>query len=106
MLPTFTCLLILLSALNFKPYLLKSTDKGKNWSRKMLLTKNSKLNHGYVRRPLDYEAPFCFFWADGNPHQFSRSELYFGNFDGDIWKLPYTMKNDFEEPQKIAGTKN
>lgn len=80
----------------------QSANNGKAWSRIKKLTKNSELNHGYVRRPINYKAPFCFFWADGNPHQFSRSELYFGDFHGNIWKLPYNMNNDFEEPKKLS----
>jgi hypothetical protein len=79
----------------------QSKNSGGKWKRKKLLTENSKFNHSYVRRPLNYKSPFCFFWADGNPHQFSRSELYFGNFKGHIWKLPYEMDMDFMKPIKI-----
>jgi hypothetical protein len=79
----------------------QSTDKGENWTKISKLTENSEFNHSYVRRPVDYKAPFCFFWASGNPHEFSKSELYFGDFDGNIWKLPYEMKDDFAKPIKI-----
>jgi hypothetical protein len=78
----------------------KSTDKGETWKRKKILTKNSKQSHSYVRRPVNYKKPFCYFWADGDSHNFSKSELYFGDFDGNIWKLPYEMKADFERPMK------
>ena len=59
------------------------------------------MSHAYVRRPVNFKTPFCFFWADGHSHEFSKSELYFGDFKGNIWKLPYNMKNDFEKPLKI-----
>ncbi|MCG6189733.1 BNR-4 repeat-containing protein [Maribellus maritimus] len=78
-----------------------SKNKGENWKRKKMLTKNSKMSHSYVRRPVNYKAPFCFFWADGDSHEFSKSELYFGDFDGNIWKLPYEMRNSKEKPEKI-----
>ena len=39
--------------------------------------------------------------ANGNSDKFSISELFFGDFDGSIWRLPYEMKNDFEKPVKV-----
>jgi hypothetical protein len=59
------------------------------------------MNHSYVRRPIHAETPFCFFWASGNADEFSISELYFGDFDGHVWKLPYNMDEEFEKPEKI-----
>ncbi len=79
----------------------QSNDKGSNWQKQKKLTKNSKYNHAYVRRPVDYKAPFCFFWADGHPHEFSKSQLYFGDFEGNIWRLPYKMKEDFMKPEQV-----
>ncbi len=76
-------------------------DEGEKWNRIRRLTKNSTFSHAYVRRPVNYKKPFCFFWADGHSHKFSKSELYFGDFEGNIWKLPYEMKNDYEKPVKI-----
>jgi hypothetical protein len=78
----------------------RSTNNGEKWKRLKKLTKNSELSHAYVRRPVNFKAPFCFFWATGHSHEFSKSELYFGDFEGNIWKLPYEMKNDFEKPIK------
>ncbi len=78
----------------------QSTDKGQTWMKEKQLTENSKMSHSYVRKPVNYKAPFCFFWADGDSHQFSKSELYFGDFGGNIWKLPYEMKEEFEKPVK------
>ena len=78
-----------------------STDHGATWQKQQTLTSNSELSHSYVRRPVNYQSPFCFFWADGHSHDFSRSEIYFGNFDGEVWKLPYDMQSDYEKPVKV-----
>ncbi len=80
----------------------ESTNSGKTWSKKKQLTTNSVRSHSYVRRPVNFEDPFCYFWADGHSHNFSKSELYFGNFNGDIWKMPYLMENDFEKAERIT----
>jgi len=79
----------------------QSNNNGKTWKKLKTITKNSKVSHSYVRRPVNYKDPFCFFWADGHSHTFSKSELYFGNFKGEIWKLPDAMKSDYERPIKI-----
>lgn len=79
----------------------QSTNKGETWEKLKSITKNSELSHSYVRRPVNFKEPFCFFWSDGHSHKFSKSELYFGNFKGEIWKLPYSMKNNYEKPMKI-----
>ena len=78
-----------------------SNDKGKTWNREKVLTQDSPMSHAYVRRPVNYQAPFCFFWADGDSHSFSKSELYFGDFEGHIWKLPYEMEGDWEKPERV-----
>lgn len=79
----------------------QSIDKGISWNSIRQLTRNSKFNHSYVRRPVNYKTPFCFFWANGHAHSFSKSHLYFGDFNGNLWKLPYEMKKDHEKPLKI-----
>lgn len=77
-------------------------NKGRKWVKQRDVTRKSELNHSYVRRPLNAREPFCFFWASGHAHEFSISELYFGDFNGNVWKLPYIMKEDFEKPEKIV----
>lgn len=79
----------------------QSNNNGKKWKKIRVLTNNSKLSHSYVRRPINYKAPFCFFWSDGDSHKLSKSELHFGDFEGNIWKLPYEMENDYAKPIKI-----
>jgi len=84
----------------------ESEDKGQKWTKKIDVTSKSELNHFYVRRPLNAKAPFSYFWASGHAHELSISELYFGNFDGEVWKLPYDMKRDLEPPIKVTFTSN
>ena len=79
----------------------QSKDEGESWKKINTLTEHSSLSHSYVRKVVNFKSPFCFFWADGDSHQFSKSELYFGNFQGDIWKMPYNMTKDYEMPIKI-----
>jgi len=79
----------------------QSRDTGEHWEKFKTITRNSEQNHSYVRRPVNYKDPFCFFWSDGNAHKFSKSELYFGNFKGEVWKLPYHMQNEYMHPIKI-----
>jgi hypothetical protein len=78
-----------------------SKNDGKKWRKQKILTKNSEFSHAYVRRPVNFKAPFCFFWADGHSHKFSKSQLYFGDFEGNIWRLPYEMKEEFEKPERF-----
>lgn len=78
-----------------------SENAGKKWKKEMEVTRHSERNHAYVRRPLNGKSPFCFFWANGNPHQFSKSELFFGDFEGNVWRLPYEMTQDSQKPEKL-----
>ena len=79
----------------------KSDDLGDHWIKERDLTYKSIMNHSYVRKSENFKAPFIFFWANGDAHQFSKSELFFGNLNGEIWKLPYSMEKEYELPQKI-----
>ncbi|MDD4756708.1 MAG: BNR-4 repeat-containing protein [Prolixibacteraceae bacterium] len=79
----------------------QSKDRGKTWKLERIVTENSEYNHSYIRRPIGYSEPFCFFWADGDPHNFSKSQLYFGDFKGNVWRLPYEMKRKYEKPVRI-----
>ncbi len=78
----------------------ESTNKGISWKRKQI-TKNSIQNHNYIRKSVSGKDPFLYFWADGNPFEFSKSQMYFGDSKGGIWKLPYDMKTDNEKPVKL-----
>ncbi|MBX2817906.1 MAG: BNR repeat-containing protein [Saprospiraceae bacterium] len=71
------------------------------WERKNTITKNSRFNHSYIRSVLGGKPPFRFFWANGDGHHFSRSNLYFGDLTGKVWRLPYTMNRTWEYPVRI-----
>jgi hypothetical protein len=76
----------------------ESNDEGLTWKKKQMLTENSSRNHSYSRRPLNAHKDFYAFWADGNATKFSRSELYYSNKRGDVFKLTYNMENNVEKP--------
>lgn len=78
-----------------------SNNQGKTWEKSLQLTNGSNRNHNYMRRPVNGKPPFMFFWADGNPSKMSESVLYFGNLEGDVWKLPYHMEPETAKPQKL-----
>ncbi len=80
----------------------QSKDAGDTWLKEKIVTQNSTLSHSYVRRPVNFKPPFSFFWADGHSHIFSKSGLYFGDFNGDVFKLPYHMEENFESPVKVT----
>jgi hypothetical protein len=79
-----------------------SSDQGKTWTLKKQITRDSPLNHNYVRRPRNARDPFFAFWADGNPAKFSESRLYFCDSTGEhVWQLPYDMEGDSAAPTEI-----
>ncbi len=77
----------------------ESRDQGRTWRDVRHLTRGSRRNHTYVRRPLNAHPDFCAIWADGNALEPSESHLYFTNRGGDrVWRLPPVMKEDFARP--------
>lgn len=79
-----------------------SRDQGKTWQKAKVLTKNSKYNHCYARRPQNANPEFYAFWADGNPSEVSESRLYYTDKGGsNVWVLPYAMTNDYQAPQPL-----
>lgn len=79
-----------------------SVDAGRTWTAERQVTSASRRNHNYVRVPLNFRDPFAFFWADGDPTQLSRSELYFTDSRGEqVWRLPYTMQSQTEAPERV-----
>jgi hypothetical protein len=78
-----------------------------NWKRKKKLTTNSKMNHSYPRKPVDYHDGFYAFWADGHPRQSSASHLYFSNKKGNVFQLPYKFNGETFKPRRIIySTRN
>jgi hypothetical protein len=80
---------------------LESRDRGKSWKRTVELTKNSRFNHTYVRRPLHAHPDFYALWADGNALAPSDSSLYFANRSGSVYRLPSVMKGDHQKPERV-----
>jgi hypothetical protein len=79
----------------------ESNDQGKNWEKKQQVTSNSTRNHNYIRKVINGYKDFLYFWADGNPDEFSQSRLYFGDAEGNVWGLPYEMKSHSAKPKRI-----
>lgn len=78
----------------------ETINKGVTWKRNQI-TKNSIRNHNYIRKSVGGKDPFLYFWSDGNPLEFSKSQMYFGDSKGQIWQLPFDMKGDNEKPVKL-----
>ncbi|UCD27659.1 MAG: BNR-4 repeat-containing protein [Planctomycetota bacterium] len=78
-----------------------SEDQGRSWF-KHPMTKNSKFNHNYVRRPVNAHAEFDTFWCDGHPQKPSLSRIYFADQTGKVSVLPTRMIKDFEKPRPVA----
>jgi len=78
-----------------------SNDQGKHWQMQRQISRNSTSNHSYIRRPVNAKASFQFFWADGKGHTFSPSFLYFGDFEGNIWQMPYHLTKSEEKAIRI-----
>lgn len=78
-----------------------STDQGRHWKMVRQLTRDSKYNHTFVRRPVNAHPDFYGFWADGHGRQPSDSRLYFCSRDGDAFRLPVRMDADFLKPERI-----
>lgn len=76
----------------------ESRNHGKTWKRVGTLTSGSERNHGYVRRPWGADDGFYAFWADGNPDEVSPCRLYFCTKDGQVFQMPYDMKEEWCKP--------
>jgi hypothetical protein len=78
----------------------KSRDEGGTWSKEKQLTRDSRFNHTYARRPVDANPQFYAVWADGNPLERSESQLYYTDREGShVWQLPTHMEGDFAKPE-------
>jgi hypothetical protein len=79
-----------------------SRDQGATWKKMKQLTKTSRFNHTYARRPVNAHPQFYAIWADGNPLEHSDSRLYFTNRDGShVWQLPAEMADETARPIAI-----
>jgi hypothetical protein len=80
-----------------------SNNEGKTWKRVKQLTRGSRFNHTFVRRPVNAHPDFYAIWADGHGREPSESAIYFTNKRGDhAWRLPVTMSEDFASPTPVT----
>jgi len=75
-----------------------SADQGKTWKKICDLTKGSRFNHTYARKPVNAHDGFYAFWADGDALKPSESHLYFASKSGEVRMLPFTMTRDTMMP--------
>lgn len=59
-----------------------------------------------MRRPVNATDPFYTYWADGNPDCLSISNFYFADSKGNVFRLPYNMKEEWERPEHVDYTSN
>lgn len=79
-----------------------SRDEGATWTRVRQLTRDSRFNHTYARRPVDAHPGFYALWADGHTLEPSESSLYFTDRDGTrVWRLPRQMDGEEAEPEVV-----
>lgn len=78
-----------------------SMDAGRTWEKEHIYTNNSPRNHSYMRRPLNAKEPFYVYWADGNSDCMSISNFYFADSKGNVYRLPYNMKEEWERPELV-----
>jgi hypothetical protein len=79
----------------------RSTDRGRTWDREHVFPVQDGRNATYARRPHPPEAPFEFFWADGDASGPSPSRLYFGSLAGEAWQLPENCSEEWTEPDPL-----
>ncbi len=80
-----------------------SRDSGRTWKKARELTRGSRFNHTYLRRPLHAHPDFCALWADGDALHPSPSSLYFANRKGEVFRLPFTMRRGEQEPERLRA---
>ena len=79
-----------------------SHDQGRTWSMPRQLTRDSKRNHTYARRPLNAHPDFYALWADGHGREPSVSAIYFTDRRGErVWRLPARMEGESAEPELV-----
>ncbi len=77
-------------------------DEGRTWVRLRPLTRNSRYNHTYARRPVNAHPDFYALWADGDTLKPSESSLYFCNRDGArVRRLPPAMTGELARPEPL-----
>jgi hypothetical protein len=79
-----------------------SRDEGATWQKVRQLTRASRFNHTYARRPVNAHSQFYALWADGNPLAPSESRLYFTDREAShVWRLPEKMEAEIVKPEVV-----
>jgi hypothetical protein len=78
-----------------------SRDRGAHWTKVKTLTRNSRYNHTYARKPVNAQPDFYALWADGSPLQPTPSSLYLATKDGEVFRLPERMTGDTAKPERV-----
>lgn len=79
----------------------RSDDGAKTWRLEKQLTRNSPMNHSYVRSPLYAKPAFYGIWADGHGRKPSESSIYITNANGDVFRLPRNGREEMLTPQPV-----
>jgi hypothetical protein len=79
----------------------KSKNEGQTWILEKQITKDSEHNHSYARKPLNMRNDFVALWADGHGRRPSESNIYFSNSKGQVFQLPFYMKDEFFKVSKL-----
>lgn len=78
-----------------------SRDGGVSWKKERQMTKNSTMNHSYVRKPVHARLDFYGIWADGHGRKPSESNLYFTNAKGEVFRLPRNTTDAMVTPERL-----
>jgi hypothetical protein len=78
-----------------------SRDQGASWTIAHTLTRNSRYNHTYARKPVNASPEFYTLWADGSPLEPTPSSIYFATKDGRVFRLPTHMTTATAEPEPV-----
>lgn len=78
-----------------------SRDLGATWTVAHTLTRNSRYNHTYARKPVNASPEFYTLWADGSPLEPTPSSIYFATRDGAVFRLPTHMTAATAKPERV-----
>ncbi len=78
-----------------------SKNGGQSWKLEKQMTRNSPMNHTYVRRPFYAQKDFYGIWADGHGRKPSESHLFFTDYKGNVFRLPRNSTDAEIEPEKV-----
>ena len=78
--------------------LFSGSADGSSWQEIRQVTSKSERNHSYARRPVGAHDDFAWFWADGHAREMSLSYFYFSDIEGNAFRFPDHMTEDWMPP--------